>query len=63
MGLNITVGAKLKNPTSASAVACPVSWYAQIVKPNWVIAVPMSEINCPIHTSTNARIPEGIGSD
>ncbi len=59
-GPNTSTGAKLKNATSASAVAEPVSWYAQIVRANCVIAVPSSEATCPAQTIINARIPVGL---
>ncbi len=57
-GLISMVGAKLKNPTNASAVASPVTCQAQMVRANLVIPVPRRETNCPTQTTMKPLIPD-----
>ncbi len=56
-GLSRTVGPKVKKPTSASAVAWPVSCHAQMVSAKPDMAVPKRENTCPAHTTIKARMP------
>jgi hypothetical protein len=48
-----------KKLASASAVAFPVSSYAQIVKAKADISVPSRDTAWPIQTTVNANIPLG----
>src|SRR5215217_6299970 len=60
MGLKRIAGPKLKNATSANAVAEPVISYAQIVSAKVVIDEPSIEMTCPNQTIRKARIPVGL---
>jgi hypothetical protein len=46
-----TLGTKPKKATRATAVADPVSVHIHMTRPNWVMPVPMMEINWPNQTT------------
>jgi len=59
IGLNSTVGPKLKKPIKASAVAWPVICQAQMVRANPLMAEPISEMTCPNQTIVKPTKPFG----
>ena len=55
----MTTGAYEKKPTSAKAVADPVSWKAHIVNANWVMPLPNMEMTWPNQIKIKAFMPDG----
>jgi AraC family transcriptional regulator len=63
MGEITKKGVMKKTCISPMAVALPVCWYIQMVRPNWLIAEAMTETICPIQTMVKPNMPEGRCSE